>query len=239
MDCRRDLSRDPYRNRNPVDTNILMREIVLDTETTGFDPAEGHRVVEVGCVEVLDRERLGATFHRYVNPQRHVPKEAFAVHGLSQGRLFREPPWKVVEADLLAFIGSSPLVAHNARFDRSFIEAEVGRELPNEWFDTMSLASTSLDQLAKKYKIEADRKLHGALKDALLLAHVYIRLRRPVQRSFDTGPPVEAIAEQAPVRPRQAPLALRLTDGERKAHKAFVNTLGVNAVWLDYKDTLN
>jgi DNA polymerase-3 subunit epsilon len=211
-----------------------MREIVLDTETTGFDPAEGHRMVEVGCVEVLDRERLGATFHRHINPQRHVPREAVAVHGLSQARLFREPAWKDVEPDFLTFIGDSPCVAHNARFDRSFIEAEVGRPLINGWFDTMSLAPTSLDQLAKKYKIEADRKVHGALKDAILLAHVYIRLRRPTQASFGLSRVTEAPIEQAPVRPRPAPLPPRLTSTEKEAHKAFIKTLGVKAIWLDY-----
>jgi DNA polymerase-3 subunit epsilon len=211
-----------------------MREVVLDTETTGFDPAEGHRMVEVGCVEVLDRERLGDTFHRHINPQRHVPREASAVHGLSQARLFREPPWKGVEGEFLSFIGDSPLVAHNAKFDRAFVEAEVGRELPNSWFDTMSLAPTSLDQLAKKYQIEAERKVHGALKDALLLAHVYIRLRRPAQASFGLSRVAEAPIEQAPVRPRPAPLAPRLTDDEKEAHKAFIKSLGVKAVWLDY-----
>jgi len=191
-------------------------------------------VVEVGCVEVLDRERIGASFHRRVNPQRHVPREAVAVHGLSQAKLFREPPWKEIEPDFLAFVGDSALIAHNAKFDRSFIEAELGRELPNAWFDTMSLAPTSLDQLAKKYKLEADRKVHGALKDALLLAHVYIRLRRAVQASFGLSRVAEAPIEQVAVRPRQAPLAPRLTEPEKDDHKAFIKSLGVKAIWLDY-----
>ena len=211
----------------------MLREIILDTETTGFDPAND-RIVEIGCVEVIDRERLGATFHRRINPQRFVPKEAVAVHGLSQAKLFREPTWKDIEGEFLAFIGASTLIAHNARFDRSFIEAAVGRPLTNAWFDTMSLAATSLDQLVKKYRIDGDRTLHGALKDALLLAHVYIRLRRATQASFELSRSVYAPQASAPVRPRPAPLAPRLTEAEKEAHKTYIKSLGVKAIWLDY-----
>ena len=213
-----------------------MREIILDTETTGFSPAND-RIVEIGCVEVLDRERLGAAFHRRANPQCFVPREAVAVHGLSQAKLFQEPTWKEIEGEFLAFISDDALIAHNAKFDRAFIEAEVGRVLPNAWFDTMSLASTSLDQLAKKYKLEGDRKVHGALKDALLLAHVYIRLRRPTQASFGLSRVAEALIVQVAVRPRPAPLASRLTEPEKEAHKVLINSLGLKAIWLDYKGT--
>ena len=166
-----------------------MREIVLDTETTGLSPDQGHRVVEVGCIELLNRIPTGATFHAYLNPDRDMPAEAFAVHGLSVEFLKDKPRFADVADDFLAFLGDSPLVAHNAGFDYGFICHELKRaarpELPRDRVvDTLMLARRkhaagpySLDALCARYGIDNSRRTkHGALLDAEILAEVYLEL---------------------------------------------------------------
>ena len=166
-----------------------MREIVLDTETTGLDPFQGHRLVEIGCIELLNRIPTGQTFHRYLNPERDMPEEAFAVHGLTDGFLKDKPLFAEVADDLIAFLGEAPLVIHNAGFDVGFLNAElerVGRSLivRERMIDTLMIArrkhpggSNRLDDLCARYAIDNSRRTkHGALLDAELLAEVYVEL---------------------------------------------------------------
>jgi DNA polymerase-3 subunit epsilon len=168
-----------------------MREIALDTETTGLDPRQGHRIVEIGCVEMIDRKRTGNVFHHYINPARDMPEEAFRIHGLSNDFLKDKPLFEQSAQDFLAFIGESPLIIHNASFDMKFINFELQRlKLPEikvtpvRVVDTLILARkkfpgspASLDALCKRYKIDlSSRTKHGALLDAELLTDVYIEL---------------------------------------------------------------
>jgi DNA polymerase-3 subunit epsilon len=185
-----------------------MREIVLDTETTGLDPYQGHRLVEVGCVELVNRIPSGQTFHRYLNPERDVPTEAFSVHGLSEEFLKDKPPFVEVAEDFLAFIGDARLVIHNAAFDIGFLNAELERagQRPLErdrLVDTLLLArrkfpggSNRLDDLCVRYSIDNSRRTkHGALLDAELLAEVYLELIEA--RQAQLGLAVVAVAAQA------------------------------------------
>jgi len=178
-----------------------MREIVLDTETTGLDPLRGDRLVEVGCVELFNRMPTGQTFHRYMNPERDMAAEAFAVHGLSTEFLADKPFFHEVVEEFLAFIGDAPLVIHNASFDISFINAELDRlnrpAIPRERLvDTLLLArrkhpgvSNRLDDLCSRYAIDNSRRTkHGALLDAELLAEVYIDLIGARQSQLILGP---------------------------------------------------
>src|SRR6266699_2193112 len=166
-----------------------MREIVLDTETTGLDPFQGHRLVEIGCIELVNRIPSGQTFHRYVNPERDVPPEAVAIHGLSSEFLKDKPFFAEIVEDLAAFIGDAPLVAHNALFDLAFLNAELERAgkmlVPRERLvDTLLLARRKypgapnrLDDLCARFAIDnSHRTKHGALLDAELLAEVYLEL---------------------------------------------------------------
>src|SRR5215831_8131358 len=220
-----------------------MREIVLDTETTGLDPLRGDRLVEIGCVEIFNRMPTGQTFHRYMNPQREMSAEAFAVHGLSTQFLADKPFFAEVVEELLAFIGDSPLVIHNASFDISFINAELDRinrsPIARERLvDTLLLArrkhpgvSNRLDDLCSRYAIDNSRRTkHGALLDAELLAEVYVDLIGARQSQLILASETRAIrldgSGETPRRQRVVPLALRITDAEREAHRAFVATLG-------------
>jgi DNA polymerase-3 subunit epsilon len=227
-----------------------MREIVLDTETTGLSPEHGHRVVELGCVELLNRIPTGATFHAYLNPDRDMPAEAFAVHGLSAEFLKDKPRFIEVVDDFLAFIGDAPLVAHNAGFDYGFICHELKRAARAELMrdrvvDTLMLARRrqaagpySLDALCTRYGIDNSRRTkHGALLDAEILAEVYLELIGGRQAQLGLAETVEirvggdgGIA----IRTRSAPLAVRISDAEREAHAAFIATLGDAAIWLSY-----
>src|SRR3979411_3495521 len=166
-----------------------MREIVLDTETTGLDPLRGDRLVEIGCVEILNRMPTGQTFHRHLNPERDMPAEAFAVHGLSSEFLADKPLFTHVVEEFLEFIADAPVVTHNASFDVGFLNAELERiKRPaiarERLVDTLLLArrkhpgvSHRLDDLCSRYGIDHSRRTkHGALLDAELLAAVYIRL---------------------------------------------------------------
>jgi DNA polymerase-3 subunit epsilon len=230
-----------------------MREIVFDTETTGLDPLQGHRLVEIGCVELLNRIPTGNTYHRYLNPERDMPAEAFAVHGLSVEFLKDHPLFAAVVDEFLDFIGDAPLVAHNGFFDLGFINAELGRVqkqvLGRERIvDTLLLArrkhpggQNKLDDLCARYKIDNSRRTkHGALLDAELLAEVYIELTGARQALLGLSNVAVSAANggrQVKLRPRPEPLQSRVTDVDRDAHRAFVATLGENAIWQKYLPT--
>jgi len=225
-----------------------MREIILDTETTGFDPAEGHRIVEIGCVELIDRRHTGKTWHVYLNPERTMPKDAEAVHGLTEEFLADKPVFAAVAADLLAFIGNSQMVAHNAPFDLAFLNAELERsgQLPLEHdriTDTLELAReklpgspNTLDALCRRFDINTTRRgKHGALIDADLLAQVYIELVVERSPEFDFSAHREAPVLALPgKRIRPLPLAPRLTEADIAAHRAFVAAAVTAPIWDDY-----
>src|SRR5271156_2569943 len=228
-----------------------MREIVLDTETTGLDPLRGDRLVEIGCVEIFNRMPTGQTYHVYINPERDMPKEAFDVHGLSSEFLADKPLFSAVVQGFLDFIGDAPLVIHNASFDISFINAELERiKRPaisrERLVDTLLLArrkhpgvSNRLDDLCSRYAIDNSRRTkHGALLDSELLAEVYIDLIGARQSQLilaaevrDTRP--GGIGEM-PRRQRIEPLAPRISDEDRAAHRDFVVTLGDKPIWNDF-----
>src|SRR6187401_3699525 len=217
-----------------------MREIVLDTETTGLDPAQGHRLVELGCIELLNGIPTGATFHAYINPERDMPAEAFAVHGLSAEFLSTKPLFHEVADAFLEFIGDAPLVIHNASFDIGFINAELDRikraAIPRERLvDTLLLArrkhpgvSNRLDDLCSRYAIDnSHRTKHGALLDAELLAEVYIDLIGARQSQLILASETRVTVSngfETPRRQREVALAPRITDADREAHRAFVAT---------------
>ena len=228
-----------------------MREIVLDTETTGLDPLRGDRLVEVGCVELINHMPTGQTFHRYMNPEREMAAEAFAVHGLSTEFLADKPFFHEVVEELLAFIGDAPLVIHNASFDVSFINAELDRlkrpPIPRERLvDTLLLArrkhpgvSNRLDDLCSRYAIDnSHRTKHGALLDAELLAEVYVDLIGARQSQLILAAETIEIRVSASGetlrRQRTVALLPRVTDAERQAHRAFVATLGDKPIWMEY-----
>jgi DNA polymerase-3 subunit epsilon len=229
---------------------MAMREIVLDTETTGLDPGQGHRLVEVGCVELINRIPTGQGFHFYLNPERDVPKEAFAVHGLSAEFLADKPLFAEIADAFLEFIGEdAPLVIHNASFDHGFLNAELARlKKPaiarERLVDTLLLArrkhpggSNKLDDLCVRYGIDnSQRTKHGALLDAELLAEVYLELigARQAQLILSETTVIRSSSRGTPIAPRPVPLSPRLTDAERAAHDEFVATLGEDAVWLKY-----
>jgi DNA polymerase-3 subunit epsilon len=230
-----------------------MREIVLDTETTGLDPNKGDRLVEIGCIELLNRIPTGATFHAYLNPDRDMPAEAFAIHGLSIEFLKTHKRFADVVDDFLAFIGDeAPLVIHNASFDHGFLCAELKRHnraliSRDRLVDTLALARRkhsagpyNLDALCGKYGIDNSRRTkHGALLDAEILAEVYLELIGGRQAQLvlaeNTGTRSKSVDGVAVVRSRPAPLASRLTDADRAAHAQFVASLGENAVWRNYQ----
>lgn len=225
-----------------------MREIVMDTETTGLDPFDGHRIVEIGALELLNHIPTGRTYHQYVNPQRDMPAEALAVHGLSEEFLSDKPVFSDIVDDFLAFIDGAPLVIHNAGFDMKFINAELkwaDRPAlpPEQAIDSLVLARkkhpmgpNSLDALCKRYSIDnAMRDLHGALLDSELLAQVYLELVGGRQQSLTLvelkGGGGHHRIETAAARARPRPLPPRLSEAELAAHAAFVATLGDSALW--------
>lgn len=233
-----------------------MREIVLDTETTGLDPKRGDRLIEIGCIELINRNPTGVEFHAFINPQdRDVHPDAERVHGISSVFLKDKPLFSAVANDFLDFIGASMLVIHNATFDIGFINMELERIkgqiiTMDRVTDTLALARrkhpagpNTLDALCKRYSIDTTKRTkHGAIVDSLLLAQVYVELigerqailglaRDPNQSVGSNGrAPVRII----PVRPTV--LAARLTDADALAHKAFVDTLGEKTMWRRYID---
>jgi DNA polymerase-3 subunit epsilon len=229
-----------------------MREIVLDTETTGLDPAQGHRLVELGCIELLNRIPTGATFHVYLNPEREVPKEASAIHGLTDEFLKDKPHFGEIVDDFLAFIGEeTPLVIHNASFDHGFLCAELKRAeraliARERLVDTLMLARRkhsagpySLDALCARYGIDNSRRTkHGALLDAEILAEVYVELIGARQAQLGLAELSRHAANgggAVSLRPRAVALAPRLSEAELAAHREFVATLGEEALWRGYR----
>jgi DNA polymerase-3 subunit epsilon len=230
----------------------MAREIVLDTETTGLDHRRGDRLVEIACIELQDLLPTGRTFHRYINPERDMPIEAERVHGLSAKFLADKP--RFAETDVcdafLDFVGDAVVVAHNAGFDRGFVNFELeqlGRQGLHEtrWIDTLGLAKkrfpgmyNSLDALCKRFKISlSEREKHGALIDARLLAEVYLELQGGRERGLELTPQtaavLAAVASQTQYGARPRPLPARSTQGERDAHAQFVRAnLKDKALWL-------
>jgi DNA polymerase III subunit epsilon len=228
-----------------------MREIVMDTETTGLDPLRGDRLVEIGCLEIFNRMPTGQTFHVYCNPERDMPQEAFNVHGLSAEFLSTKPLFHEVVDDFLNFIGDSPLVIHNGSFDLGFINMELDRikrpAVPRDRLvDTLLLArrkhpgvSNRLDDLCARYSIDNSRRTkHGALLDSELLAEVYIDLVGARQSSLilaDEAPiMVRGSVGDTPRRQREIALTPRVTDEDRTTHRAFVGTLGDKQIWSEF-----
>ncbi|MEI4471906.1 DNA polymerase III subunit epsilon [Frigidibacter sp. MR17.24] len=228
-----------------------MREIVLDTETTGFDPSSGDRIVEIGAVELFNHMPTGRTYHQYINPERAMPAEAFAVHGLGDDFLSDKPVFKRVGQAFLDFIGpDSKLVIHNASFDMKFLNAELGwagmPRIPDDRaIDTVMIARrkfpgspASLDALCRRFGVDnSAREKHGALLDSEILAEVYLELlggRQP-DLVLASGPQVPAagavVTEGWRPPPRPQKLPPRLTEAERAAHAGFVAKLGDAAVW--------
>ena len=226
-----------------------MREVVLDTETTGLSPEEGHRIVEIGAVELLNHLPTGRSLHRYVNPERSMPEEARAVHGLDDKFLAAQPVFAVLVDEMLQFLADSPLVIHNAEFDIRFLNHELGlvRRPPlakARAVDTLAMARrrfpgapASLDALCRRFGIDTSaREKHGALLDSEILAAVYLELIGGRQPGFglESGA-MEADRGQGgqarPARRRATPLPSRLTDAERAAHRAFIAELGEESLW--------
>jgi DNA polymerase-3 subunit epsilon len=231
----------------------MSREIVLDTETTGFDPRTGDRMIEVGCIEIEDLLPTGRTFHRLINPERLIPADAIRVHGITDDKVKDAPTFAGIVIDLCDFIGDAPIIAHNAQFDRNFIDHEFGRcgrpLFPEDrWIDTLKLAqarfpgmANSLDALCKRFKVSlVERTLHGALIDARLLAEVYLELKGGKERRLDLSASRTVTAAAAAVaaqgygsRPRALPLRSSAT--EQAAHLAFLQTnLKDRSLWEGY-----
>jgi len=227
-----------------------MREIVFDTETTGLDPGQGDRLVEIGCVELVNRFPTGRTFHCYFNPERDMPEAAYKVHGLSVDFLRDKPLFAHRVEELIEFLGDAPLVAHNAMFDLAFLNAELERASKaavsrERLVDTLMLArrkhpggSNRLDDLCQRYRVDNSRRSkHGALLDAELLAEVYVELIGARQANLGLAAAIgggEIRVTAIAVRRRTEPLLPRVTDEERAAHRAFVATLGEAAIWSKY-----
>ncbi|KAB7738489.1 DNA polymerase III subunit epsilon [Parvibaculum sedimenti] len=226
-----------------------MRQIVLDTETTGLSPDEGHRLVEVGCLEVFNHVPTGNVFHRYMNPERDMPEGAFRVHGLSAEFLRDKPKFAEVVDEFLEFIGDAELVIHNAGFDMTFLNAElkwVGRPplAAARAVDTLMIArkrfpgaQNSLDALCRRFNIDnSGRVKHGALLDAELLAEVYLELMGGRQPGLVLDAAAAAAAATTvaarETRKRPTPLPSRLSEEERAAHEGFVSTLGAEPLWV-------
>lgn len=228
-----------------------MREIVLDTETTGFEPSEGHRIVEIGAVELENHMPTGNTYHQYINPERGMPREAFEVHGLGDDFLRDKPVFKQIGRAFLDFIGDAKLVIHNAAFDVKFLNFELKlMGLPTiEWsraIDTLAIARqkfpgspASLDALCRRFGVDnSAREKHGALLDSEILADVYLELIGGRQPDFGLASQPTKSASSAALqaddwrpRPRPEPLPSRLTEDEAAAHAVFVAKLGDSALW--------
>lgn len=227
-----------------------MREIVLDTETTGFDPETGDRIVEIGAVELFNHVPTGRNYHQYINPERTMPKEAFEVHGLGDDFLRDKPVFREVGHAFLEFIGDAQLVIHNAAFDIKFLNAEFSwLKLPplpfDRAIDTLALARkrfpgspATLDALCRRFGIDnSARTLHGALLDSEILAEVYLELIGGRQPGLVLGGGFSVETNEGPAggtwrpRPRPAPLPPRISKTEQDAHDAFVERLGPGSLW--------
>jgi DNA polymerase-3 subunit epsilon len=227
---------------------VGLREIVFDTETTGFDSQGADRITEIGCIELIDWLPTGEQFHAYVDPERDVPEKVVQITGLTTEFLHGKPKFAEKAQAFLDFVGDSPLVAHNAKFDMGFINAELRRagkdEIPDHRFiDTLAMANAafpgspaSLDALCKRFDVSlASRDKHGAIIDSELLARVYLELRGGRERTLGLEP--DRIESQTrPVKPgdaptRPTPLAARLSESEKVAHAEFVTQMGGSEIW--------
>jgi DNA polymerase-3 subunit epsilon len=224
----------------------MLRELILDTETTGLDPKDNHRIIELACVELINYIPTGASWHWYFNPERDVPKAAIDVHGLTAAFLADKPLFGAAADEILAALGDARLIIHNAAFDIGFLNHEFGRLghppiSPGRVTDTLALARrkhpgspNNLDALCRRYAIDnSTRTKHGALLDSELLAEVYLRLIGAEQAGLDLG--IKAVNAKTgaatAVEIRPAPLPPRLTPEEEAVHAAFVASLGPNAIW--------
>ena len=223
-----------------------MRQIVLDTETTGLRPSEGHRVIEIAAIEIVDYLPTGNTYQQYFNPQRDVPEPSFKVHGLSYEFLKDKPLFENVINKFLEFVGNDPIIAHNVDFDVGFLNYELNtcgkKPLKNEKIDTVSIArekfpgqSVSLDALCKRFAIDnTQREKHSATVDTELLARVYIELMDARELSLDLNNSVEV--KNSPVtfnteKIKNRNLPPRLSEKEKELHQSFIQTLGKNSIW--------
>jgi DNA polymerase-3 subunit epsilon len=222
-----------------------MREIVFDTETTGFNPEEGHRLVEIGAIETVDRIPTGKVYHVYINPEREIPEDAIKVHGITNEMVADKPVFADVVTEMLEFFGDSPLVAHNANFDMNFLNFQLQAEnlapLDNPVVDTLKIAKkkfpgqrVSLDALCKKYEIDLSvRKYHGALLDAKLLGDVYLELTGGRQQSLSfsiadkQGGGDDVEYKKAEIKPRPT---VKANDAEAAHHKEYISGLK-NNLW--------
>ncbi|NRA98276.1 MAG: DNA polymerase III subunit epsilon [Rhodobacteraceae bacterium] len=228
-----------------------MREIVMDTETTGLDPEAGDRIVEIGGVELINHMPTGRTYHQYINPERSMPAEAFAVHGLGDEFLADKPVFAKIADEFVNFVGDAKLVIHNASFDMKFINAELrwlGKPgIPFEQAtDTLAIARkrypgspASLDALCRRFGIDnSSRTLHGALLDSEILAEVYLELIGGRQPGLVLGrqdaSAERSTAQMQTVAARPTPLKPRLTEKEKAAHAEFLAALPENALWNDF-----
>ena len=226
-------------------------EIVLDTETTGIDHKKGHRLIEVGCIEIEDLLPTGRTFHRFIDPEREIEPDAIRVHGITNEMVRGKPKMESICDELIEFLGDRKIIAHNASFDRGFINMELERHNriapPTEqWIDTLEMArlkfpgaANSLDALCRRFNISlAERDLHGALIDARLLASVYLELLGGKERGLDlemVGARAAAAqtANHVSYGARPRPLVSRITADEAEAHEAFVKKyLKEKSLWL-------
>jgi DNA polymerase-3 subunit epsilon len=229
-----------------------MREIVMDTETTGLDPADGHRIVEIGGIELFNLMPTGKVFHKYINPERPMPEEARAVHGLDDTFLRDKPRFAEIADAFLAFVGDARLVIHNASFDMRFLNAELRRaQRPvlkdSQALDTLLIARkrypgspASLDALCRRFGIDnSAREKHGALLDSEILAEVYLELMGGRQPDFALAPEGGASGKVNDIAwtpyPRPHPLPSRISATEAKAHAAMVSRLGEAAIWSRYE----
>jgi DNA polymerase III subunit epsilon len=231
-----------------------MREIILDTETTGFKPEEGHRLAEIGALELFNHIPTGIVFHKYLNPERDMPREAEAVHGLSNAFLRDKPLFAAIAGELLEFLGDAPIIIHNASFDMSFINAELAT-IRHEAIsmtrviDTLALARrkypmgpNSLDALCKRFGVDnSKRTKHGALLDAELLAEVYLELIGGRQQALTLQAASRTTSDfqgrvQTMKLQRPKPLPPRLSDDENTRHQQLIAKLGAGALWSREKD---
>lgn len=226
----------------------MVREVVLDTETTGLDPHTGHKIVEIGCVELVNHIQTGETYHVYINPERDMPQEAFNVHGLSEEFLKKHPIFKDHADEFVDFLGESKLIIHNAKFDMKFINYElsaIGKSMinMNRCIDTLMIArrkfpgaQASLDALCKRFKIDNTmREKHGALLDSILLAEVYLELvggRQPglvldsqKNASFSQNNKIKRKTRKA----REFPLS----EDEKQKHQSFIEGFKTKSLWIN------
>jgi len=230
-----------------------MREIVLDTETTGFDAQGKDRIVEIGCIELLNHIPSGREWHSYIDPKRDMPQSAFEIHGLSGEFLTGKPEFERIAQDFLAFIARDRLIIHNASFDVGFLNAELKRAggppiHMNRVTDTLALARrkhpgapNSLDALCKRYGVDiSKRSVHGALIDCKLLASVYVELigghQARLELAAGAGAAPGTSTAKSGIAQRPEPLPPRLSEEEAEAHRSFVATLGPDALWHQFAE---